>query len=142
MYGVEGSVWLVTITTWHRAPVFQTREFAEIAQEELVRQHNRRGTRLLVYCVMPEHVHAVFQIGKVDLLRIVGSYKSFVSGRCHDAGHGGDVWQERFHDRGIRESEKMDDVIHYVVANPVDDGLVADWREWPWIGGELIETGL
>ena len=51
------------------------------------------------------------------------------------------MWQERFHDRGIRRSEKMEDVVGYVVANPVDAGLVADWREWPWIGGELLETG-
>ena len=113
--------------------------FADVAQEELRRQHDRRGTRLLVYCVMPDHVHAVFQIGQIDLFRIVGSYKSYVSRRLHAIGHEGEVWQERFHDRGIRESVNMDDVIKYVVANSVDEGLVAEWQEWPWTGGSLIE---
>src|SRR6185503_21390077 len=51
-YSVAGSVWFTTITTWDRTPLFRSPMFADVAQEELRRQHDRRGTRLLVYCVM------------------------------------------------------------------------------------------
>jgi hypothetical protein len=33
----------------------------------------------------------------------------------------------------------MDDLMAYIVANPVDAGLVADWRAYPWLGGTLID---
>jgi hypothetical protein len=33
----------------------------------------------------------------------------------------------------------MDEVISYVISNPVEAGLVDEWQEWPWTGGQLVE---
>jgi len=35
----------------------------------------------------------------------------------------------------------MDELVRYVVDNPVEEGYVADCREWPRLGGTLIDEG-
>jgi putative transposase len=141
-YGVPGSVGLITLTTWRRTPVFRSPQLAAIAHEQLGLWHGREGTQVLVWCVMPDHVHAVIQVGAVNLLTVVRKYRTYVSRHAHNAGVHHALWQERFHDHGVRQTEKMDDLIAYVVGNPVEAGLVNEWREWPWTGGELLDTGL
>jgi REP element-mobilizing transposase RayT len=138
-YAVPGSVWLVTTTTARRAPHFATPAYAAIAVEELHRQITGRNGRLLLYCVMPDHVHAVIQVGSVDLISLMRSYKAYVSRRCQELGAAVAFWQERFHDRGICRTEQMDELIAYVIENPLKAMLGADWRDYPWTGGELLE---
>jgi hypothetical protein len=33
----------------------------------------------------------------------------------------------------------MDELIKYVVENPLNAGLVSDWQAYPWIGGSLLD---
>ncbi len=87
---------------------------------------------------MPDHIHAVIQVGSVDLVSVVRSIKAYVSRRCTETGLTAGFWQERFHDRGIREHEDMSRWVAYITNNPVEAGLVEYWDEYPWIGGELL----
>ena len=48
-------------------------------------------------------------------------------------------WQDRFHDRSIRQPERLDKLIAYVIENPLKAMLGAEWRDYPWIGGSLLE---
>jgi REP element-mobilizing transposase RayT len=112
---------------------------ARVVTEELVRQSAFRDADLLLYCVMPDHLHAVFQIGSIDLISIVRSFKAYVSRRCKAEGLEADFWQSRFHDRGVREREDMDELIKYILNNPVEDGLVTNWEDFPWLGGTLLQ---
>lgn len=138
-YSEPGSIWHVTIDTQGRVPVFADSRVARIVSEEVRHQTRYRDGRLLLYCVMPDHVHAVIQIGSVDLTSIVRSFKAYVSWRCAEAGLPNGFWQPRFHDRGHRESDSLDDLVKYIVENPVKDGLAESWEFYPWIGGDLLE---
>jgi REP element-mobilizing transposase RayT len=42
------------------------------------------------------------------------------------------LWQDGFHDRGIRGDRHLARAIDYVHRNPVRAGLVPHAEDWPW----------
>ncbi len=111
---------------------------------------------LLVYSIMPNHVHLVFDtVGRfaestslqgrrdgvssyvTDLLR---ELKKHTALECNRAlGRSGAFWQHESYDHVIRTADELERTIQYVLNNPVKAGLVASWEEWPW---SYIKTGL
>jgi REP element-mobilizing transposase RayT len=89
---------------------------------------------------MPEHLHLVISIGDgADLIAIIHDFKSYTTNRWRKLTGNDKLWQVSFYNHGVRHSERMDTLIAYVIENPVDEGLVVDWRDYPWLGGSLIE---
>ncbi len=140
-YAVPGTVWHISISTSARLSAFRDPETIDAAVESLRFQCRKAKAGLLVYCVMPDQVHAVISIAELDLIAIVRDFKSYTTrlwkqrtGQVH-------LWQGSFHDHGVRRSERMDDLVRYVLENPVKAGLVTDWKDYEWSGGELVERG-
>jgi putative transposase len=138
-YSDPGSVWHVSTTTLHRKPVFTDPEMATVVIDALRFQCSKARADLLLYCVMPDHVHLVVTITEIDLISILRDIKSWTTHVWMKRTGQKQLWQESFHDHGVRRSERMDDLMAYIVANPVHAGLVADWRAYPWLGGTLID---
>jgi len=85
--------------------------------------------RLLAWCVMPNHVHAVFHTCE-PLNRIVHSWKSYSAKTANRLlGREGKFWQDDYYDRLIRNSEDLIRKIQYVRDNPMKAGLV----DWAWV---------
>ena len=104
---------------------------------------------LLAYCVMPNHVHAVFVPHEPDderpepadleiapagpLTRIMHSLKSYTA---HEANRilerTGPFWQRESYDHWVRDDEELLRVVEYVVRNPVTAGLAERFEDWPW----------
>lgn len=89
--------------------------------------------RLLGYCLMPNHVHLVFeQKEEIPLGTVMRRLKSQTSRAVNKAiGRTGPLWQLDYFDRFVRDARHMEQVMSYVVLNPVKAGLVSTWREWP-----------
>jgi hypothetical protein len=51
----------------------------------------------------------------------------------------GKVWQVSFWDRFLREEESLAELVLYVLNNPVRQGLVKDWRTYPFSGSLELE---
>jgi putative transposase len=139
-YAVAGSTWHVTISTADRVQAFADSHAAQMAVDTLEDRCAKAGANLLLYCVMPDHVHALIQIEHDDLISIVRAVKSILGiwWKKQLPDHS-DLWQRSFFDRGIRSERDMASALSYVFRNPIDDGLVSDWTEYKWIGGTLIE---
>ena len=105
---------------------------------------------LLAFCVMPNHVHAVF-VPRVEdeepapptdgveapttgpLTRITHSLKSFTAHAANRLlGRTGPFWQRECYDHWVRDDAELTRVIRYVLNNPVAAGLVTDPSDWPW----------
>jgi putative transposase len=140
LYATVGSVWQVTFDTAGRRPVLANYVVAELVVATLEDRCAKVGASLLLYCVMPDHVHAVIQIEHENLISIVRAVKSILGiwWKKQSPEHS-DLWQRSFFDRGIRSERDMANAIAYVFRNPVDEGLVTDWSEYKWIGGMLVE---
>jgi putative transposase len=92
------------------------------------------GTRyeLFAWCVMPNHVHAVFcPFGEWDLVRVMHGWKSYTA---HEIGRKFGIrepfWQREYYDRLIRDGDEFRRAVEYVARNPEKAGLT-DWR---WVG--------
>ena len=120
-----------------------------------------RWYTLLCYCVMPNHVHAVFVPKAADeleeaaasdeqtneraprspLTRIMHSIKSYTAGRANRVlGRTGPFWQRESYDHWVRDGGELGRIVEYVVHNPVAAGLVeepAGWR-WTWTNPERL----
>jgi len=126
-------------------------DIAEIVVEAL---HYRDGKfyDLLAYCIMPNHVHMVFTVARIDnpgyirsqieisandnpvpLQSIMQSLKRHTARRANIIlGRQGAFWQEEYYDHVARDSEELDRIIQYVLNNPVKAGFVEKWEDWRW----------
>ena len=99
--------------------------------------------RMLVWCIMPNHVHALIQ-PFAPLTAIVRSWKSF-TGRwalAHNAelklGIPGTIfWMREYWDRFMRDKNHLLRTIDYIHANPVKAGLSVEPEAWPWSSARL-----
>jgi REP element-mobilizing transposase RayT len=82
---------------------------------------------LHAWCVMPNHVHAMFYLARgADLQRVLHSWKSYTA---HEIGQGV-IWQREYFDRIVRDERDFRDTRNYVLNNPAKAGL----RNWKWVG--------
>ena len=114
-----------------------------------LQHHNGSKYHLIAYCVMPNHVHVLFQpidadAGKLTgeppvttasigehsdaqspLARIMHSMKSYTA---HEANkilqRTGVFWQAESYDHWVRDDDELERIVDYIRANPVKAGLV------------------
>jgi putative transposase len=90
--------------------------------------------RLIAWCIMPNHVHAIIEIMEGHSLdKILHSWKSYSSHEANRILHrSGKFWFREYHDRYIRNSEHLAQAVEYVERNPVKAGLVNEKQQWRW----------
>lgn len=89
-------------------------------------------------CVMNNHVHWVFRLfdnnesgQPVYLQDILQSVKRFSANKINaNEGLKGSVWQKENWDTTIRDEQHLYRAIEYTINNPVEAGLVSDWKQW------------
>lgn len=104
---------------------------------------------LYCYCIMSNHVHAVFTVFENDesgsplfLQDIMESIKKYSARRCNKIlGRTGKFWQHESYDRLVRDREELYRTICYVLDNPVTAGLCRKRKdgEWSYIKPEYNE---
>lgn len=106
---------------------------------DALRYRDEREYRLDVYCVMSNHVHALFfPLQKPDgtyhaLQAILHSLKLYTARQCNQLlGREGSFWEHESFDHYIRDHEEWVRVIHYILNNPVKAGIVQNWRDYPF----------
>ena len=90
--------------------------------------------RLFGYCLMPDHLHALLSPQNSGNPFALWLYKfKDYTGRMYGNGGGKPpLWQRSAHDHVCRDGETAENVIAYIVNNPVAAGLVERWPDWPW----------
>jgi len=108
-------------------------EIASTVEEALLHFDGTRY-RLLAWCIMPNHVHAVVELQAGGRLHaIVQSWKSFSAKRANQRlGRRGAFWYPDYFDRYMRDGQHLDITIDYVERNPVTAGLVENAAMWRW----------
>jgi REP element-mobilizing transposase RayT len=103
---------------------------AEIVANAL-RQFNGTRYQLFAWCVMPNHVHVVFQtlVGNT-LARILHSWKSYTAKQANQIlNRSAEFWQREYYDRLVRDTAEFHRAVQYVIDNPKRAGL----KNWPWV---------
>ena len=90
---------------------------------------------------MPDHVHLIFtplvdhaRKEVFSLAKIMDAIKGASAHRINPAlGRRGQVWQAESLDHVLRSSEGLDAKVQYLIENPVRQGLVPEWNQYPWL---------
>lgn len=119
-----------------RQRIFANRDDYAAFESVLAEAVERTQTRLLAYCVMPNHWHLVIWPSKDgELSRFVGWLTLTHTQRWH-AHRGsigtGHVYQGRFKSFPVQSDEHFLAVARYVERNAARAGLVAAAEDWQW----------
>jgi len=116
----------------HGACFLRHPQIADLVEDSLQYFDGERY-RLLAWCIMPNHVHALIETKlRFPLSEVVQSWKSFTATAANRLlKRQGSFWFREFHDRYIRNAEHYISSIAYIEANPVKAGLVRIEAEWP-----------
>jgi REP-associated tyrosine transposase len=113
---------------WLRDP-----RIAALMENALLHLDDQRY-RLIAWCIMPNHVHALIEMKEDwNLARIVHSWKSYTAHTANEIlGRSGEFWFREYHDRFIRDDDHFAKAVRYIEHNPVKAGLVRLREEWRW----------
>ena len=135
--------YMVTFSTADRRQLTPTAR--TIVLDSLLFTHRQRRWQLFAACVMPDHVHALFepQIKAQDpdgnpifwsLTELMHSVKSFTAHEINKADHtSGGVWEKESFDRMMRSDADLEEKFHYICHNPWANGMVAMTEPYPWL---------
>ena len=134
------------------AVTFSTRNHRPLASHErdIVLQSILYGAEhnqyeLYVACVMPDHVHLLFEPrvkekgGSGDtvfwsLSEILQGIKSASAHRINKTtGTQGPVWEKESFDRLIHSEQDLHERFHYIARNPWDAGIVSQNQNYAWL---------
>jgi len=111
---------------------------AQLVQDALLHFDGQRY-RLLAWCVMPNHVHVLFEVLPGHPLgRVIQTWRGHTGHQLapHMPARSDDgtrrVWQRGYWDRYIRDPKHYVAAIQYIENNPVKAGLAAQPEDWPW----------
>ncbi|MGB4547388.1 MAG: transposase [Syntrophales bacterium] len=95
--------------------------------------HKRYAHRIHAFCLMPNHVHLVIEVGEIPLSRIIQNlsqrYTSWFNRKNEKSGH---VFQGRYKAILIDADSYLLELIRYVHLNPVRAGLTSLPEHYPW----------
>lgn len=145
----------------HGSCILRVPELAEMVEETFTHFHGDRY-QLHAWCVMPNHVHVLFQpMNGWTMSKIVSSWKSYTGrrisayakrngmpdglsaklGRGEPSSVPNRAWHREYWDRYIRDHAHYMNVVKYIHENPVKSGLVAKAEEWRWSSANTATLG-
>ncbi|MBK7936580.1 MAG: hypothetical protein IPJ82_05610 [Lewinellaceae bacterium] len=119
---------------------------SQLVADELHRQDSILY-ELIAYCIMPNHVHVLFDtsiqlteepefynvenLKYKPLEKIMQQIKGASSRAVNQSlGRTGQLWQYESYDHWVRNHREFDNILWYILNNPVKAGLVKTWRDW------------
>jgi cobalamin-dependent methionine synthase I/methionine synthase I (cobalamin-dependent) len=117
----------------------------DIVLQSIVHGHEHQQYELYVACVMPDHVHVLFEPQVKDqdadgqtifwsLTEILQAIKSATAHRINKTtGTSGPVWEKESFDRVIRSERDLQEKFHYICRNPWDARVVGQDRDYAWL---------
>ena len=133
-YSEPGRIYLLTANCYVRLPKLSGAAAASIVLDTLHWLDQAGRMELHAAVVMPDHLHFIAGLRQEPLDRLMHSVKRHSAAMINRVcGERGRLWQPGYHDRALRDEESLEDVVGYCLMNPQRAGLVADFREYPFL---------
>ena len=142
---IGGEVYHVLNRANARLPIFESEaEYADF--QELLREAvERSGTRLLAYCLMPNHWHLVLwpqYDGELsECMRWLGVTHTNRWHAARGTTGSGHLYQGRFKSFVVQGDQHFWSVCRYVECNALRAGLAPNAEAWPWGSAHLRAHG-
>jgi REP element-mobilizing transposase RayT len=130
---IENQSYFITTAVRERSPFFVNPSAATVVLDALKWLDQSGRMKLDAAIVMPDHLHFVATVTGVDLPRLMQSLKGYTSRRINAIlGTKGPFWQNQYHEHAIRKDEVLNQVVLYMLNNPVRAGLATDFHDYPF----------
>ena len=126
--------YFITICSKEKKEIFTNDELNSKVISCLLSERKKNGFKIFAYCLMKNHIHIIMMPpgnGKT-ISEFIGAFKSISYAMLKKSGIKYSVWQERFYDHIIRRDEDFEDIVKYVLNNPVRKGIVQRWEDYKY----------
>ena len=147
VYSFTGHEFHFTICSRHQGEPFRNKKLASAVTESLLWTKKRYKWWLFCYCLMPDHLHFVCRLTDAHCRRVnsgirgfqpesvldhIARFKSYTTSRSWEFGFKDRLWQKSSYDRVLDLEQPLEEVLQYVLDNPVRKELVKQWDEWAY----------
>lgn len=130
---IRNQAYFITTATHDRTPLFRDPQLASVVLNALKWLEERQKVLLAAAVLMPDHLHCIFELKSSTLPQVMHSLKSYTAKQVNAIlRQTGPVWQDQYHDHAIRRAEKLQEIVNYMLNNPVRAGLVRDFHDYPF----------
>ena len=138
----------ITAVTKDRVKIFADIVCAKSLIDEWKFYAKLYDVELIAGVVMPDHFHIIiWPKGKKtfsDFMHGVKGYfakwygeelirRGTVAPPMDGKSYISKIWQDSFFDYVVPTDEKLNEKIEYILQNPIEEGFVTDWHEYPYI---------
>jgi putative transposase len=115
-YADPAAICFVTICAAPKTSPFTDERLAGEVVTSLNWLRANRGVKIYAYCLMPDHLHILMQLGDPQrpLGEIIAAMKTFTTSRSWKLGYRGALWQTRFYDHLLRSSDDAWSIAEYI----------------------------
>ena len=130
-HSVSGQIYSITFSTKDRRPILNFLSVSPMAAV-FTGGDFLRGSELLAWVFMPDHVHLLVQLGNQESLSDFVRRFKIETARSINRHYQsqGVVWSRGFYDRAVRNEDDLTAIARYIVLNPVRAGLVESVRQY------------
>lgn len=143
----EGGYYFFTVVTFQRKRFLTHKLSRDCLRLAFKKVKEKRPFDNIAICLLPDHLHCIWKLpdGDADFSTRWNSIKSlFTKMYLNSGGRNGHrnasriktgeaaVWQRRYWEHQIKDSNDLQKHIDYIHYNPVKHGLVEKIEDWPW----------
>lgn len=126
------NAYFVTASSADKKCVLQSERMSGLLLEVLYHYREQQKYLLHEFVVMPNHFHRLITPG-LTLERALQVVKGGFSYRAkRELGFGGEIWQNSYYDRRVRDAVEYENIKQYIRQNPVRAGLVERREDYPY----------
>jgi putative transposase len=130
---VQGGMYHTVLRGNHRNAIFNTPGDRDEFEHILGQALDRFGARILAYCWMTNHIHAIMQVADRPLGSVVQLFASRYARRYQQriptTGH---LFERRYRARLITDISYLLRATRYIHLNPIEASMVTDPVAYPW----------
>jgi len=128
-----GRLYLVSIVTYNREPLFRDLFTGRILVSEMRRLQDEGYVQSKAWVIMPDHLHWLFDLTEAkDLTGVIKLLKGRSARKINAyLMRKETVWSKAFHDHALRKEEDIRGIARYIVSNPLRAKLVENIGSYP-----------
>jgi REP element-mobilizing transposase RayT len=130
---IENQAYFITTATQGRSLFFRDPTAAAVVIDAL-KWLDQNGRMILDAAVlMSDHLHFVAELKTDRLPNLMHSLKSYTAKQVNAVlKRQGSLWQDQYFEHAIRKDEDLNEVVLYMLHNPVRAGMVEDFHSYPF----------
>jgi putative transposase len=132
--------YFLTFCTAGRHRAFTNGATVDFVLAQIQRAAAERGSAIIAYCFMPDHVHLQVEgTGDDSDLRVFCRLSKQYSGFRYKQATARQLWQPSYYEHVLRDDEDTYSVVRYIVENPLIANLAQRADKYPFLGSCSVD---